>query len=77
MRQFDDGDALRPEEQDQGYDPQPDRHAAVGRNRRNHVEVKDCDHEQQDQVGAAEHALEVRLVRIGRGQYLLLGFWVS
>ena len=66
--QFDDGDALRPEEQEQRDDPQPDRDSAVGRNRRDHIQVEDGDHEQQNQVGAAENALEVRLVRIVRGQ---------
>ena len=48
MGQFDDGDALRPEEQEQRNDPQPDRDAAVGRNRRNHVQIEDGHHEQQE-----------------------------
>ena len=46
VRQFDDSDPLRPEEQDQRYDPQPDRHPPVGRNGRNHIQVEDCHHEQ-------------------------------
>ncbi len=54
-------------------DPQPDGDSAVGGDGRDHVQVEDSDHEQQNQIGAAEDALEMRLVRIVRGQYLLLG----
>ena len=43
VRQFDNGDALRPEKEQQCQGPEPDGHAAIGRDRRNHVQVDDCD----------------------------------
>ena len=61
MRQFDNRDALRPEEENQRNDPQPDRDAAVGGNRRHHVEVENGNHEQQNEITPAEHALQMRL----------------
>jgi hypothetical protein len=41
MREFDYGDALRPEEEDEGDDPEPDGDAAVGGDGGDHVEVED------------------------------------
>jgi hypothetical protein len=46
--EFDDGDALRPEEQDQRDDPKPDGDAAVGGDGGDHVQVEDCYYEQED-----------------------------
>ena len=68
LRQFNDGDSLRPEEKKQGDDPEPDGHAAIGGDRGNNVQIEDGDDEQQDQVEAAEDALQVWLVRIGGGR---------
>ena len=61
MRQFDHGDSLRPEEQKQRDDPQPDGHAAVGRDRRDDVQIEDRDHKQQHEIAASEDAYQVRL----------------
>jgi len=41
VREFDDGNALRPEEKDERDDPEPDGDAAVGGDRGNHVEIED------------------------------------
>src|SRR5580704_16032524 len=47
MREFDHSDPLRPEEEEQGDDPQPDGDSAVGCNRRNDIEVEDRNDEMQ------------------------------
>src|SRR4029077_6298039 len=75
VSQLDHSDALWPEEQQQSDDPQPDCDPAVGRNRRNHIQIEDRDHEQQDQVPPAEYSLQMRLggVVIFGGQMALLG----
>ena len=73
VSQLDHGNPLRPEKQEQRYDPQPDCDPAIGRNRRDHVQIENRHHEQENQVGAAEDTLEMRLLRIRRRQYLLLG----
>jgi hypothetical protein len=65
MRQFDDGDALRPEKQDEGNKPEPDGNAAVGGDGGNDVEIEDRDNEKQDQVTASEGSDEVRLRGLG------------
>ena len=59
MGEFDDGDALRPEEEEQGDDPEPDGDAAVGGDGGHDVEVEDGDDEKQHQVASSEDALEV------------------
>ena len=72
--EFDDGDALRPEEKKQGDDPEPDGDAAVGGDGGNDVEVEDGDYEEQDEIAASEGADQVRLScgLGGGGQSLLL-----
>src|SRR5262249_50567323 len=59
--EFDHRNSLRPEEQEQRDDPEPDGYATVGRNRRNDVQVKNGDHEQQNQIAPAENAFEMGL----------------
>src|ERR1700691_4239502 len=46
--EFDDGDALRPEEEDEGDEPEPDSDAAVGGNRGDYVQVEDGDYKEED-----------------------------
>ena len=48
MREFDDGDALRPEEKKERDDPEPDCDAAVGRDGGDDVQVEDGDYEEED-----------------------------
>ena len=60
MREFDDGDALRPEEEDERNNPEPDSNAAVGGDRRNDVEIEDGDDEKKNEVPTAEDAAEMR-----------------
>ena len=62
MRELDNGNALRPEKQQDRNDPQPDRDAAVCRDRRHHVQIKDRDDEKQHQVPASQDTLEMRLI---------------
>ena len=59
MRQLNHRDALRPEKQHQRNQPQPNGYAAVRRYARHHVQVEHRDHEQRDQIPAAQRALEV------------------
>jgi hypothetical protein len=66
MGQFDDGDALRPEKEQQGNDPEPDCDAAVGRDGWNDVQIEDGDYEEQNQVPAAKDALQVRMIGVLR-----------
>jgi hypothetical protein len=47
MSQFNDGDALGPEKEEQGDDPEPDGDATVGGDAGDDVEVEDGDHEEQ------------------------------
>ena len=61
VSEFDDGDALRPEEEKKGDDPEPDGDAAVGGDGWDDVEVKDGDYEEQDKIAASESADQVRL----------------
>src|SRR5579871_3700914 len=56
MRQFDDGDALRPKKQQQRDDPEPDRDATIGRDRRHNIEIEDGDDEKKHEVETAEDA---------------------
>ncbi len=60
--QFDDRDALRPEEEEQRNDPEPDSDATVGGDRGHDVEIEYGDDEEEDEIKAAEDAFEVRLV---------------
>ena len=53
VSQFDDCDALRPEEQQQGDDPEPNSHAAICSNRRHDVQIKNGYDKEQHQVPAA------------------------
>ena len=55
VRQLDDGQPLRPEEEQQCEDPQPDRHGPAGGDRRHCVEIQHRDHEQaaRDRVAPA------------------------
>ena len=62
MREFDHRDPLRPEKQQQRDDPQPDGHAAIGRDAGNNIQIEDGDDKQQHQVKASKDALQVRLV---------------
>src|ERR1700728_2118833 len=59
MRQFDDGDALWPEEQKQRDDPEPDCDTAVGRDGRDDVQVEDRDNEKEDEITASEGSDQV------------------
>ena len=61
VREFDDGDALRPEEKKQRDDPEPDGDAAVGGDRGDDVEIEDGDDEEQHQIAASEGADQVGL----------------
>src|SRR5262249_18019844 len=64
VSQFDDSYALRPEKEEQGNHPEPHGDAAVGSNAGHDVQVEYSNHEEQNQVEAAEYALQVRLVRV-------------
>jgi hypothetical protein len=57
--EFDDGDALGPEEEDEGDNPEPDGDAAVGGDGGDDVEVEDGDDEEEDEVAASEGADEL------------------
>jgi len=59
---------LRPEEQEQCDDPQPDGNAAIRGDARNYVQVEYGNDEEQHQVKASEDAFEVGLVGVGGGQ---------
>jgi len=59
--EFDDGDPLREKEEDQGDDPEPDRHAAVGCDGGDYIQVEDGDYEQEDEIAASESADQVGL----------------
>src|SRR5260370_41906396 len=48
-REFDDGDALRPKEEEEGDDPEPDGDAAVGGDAGDDVEIEDGDDEEEDE----------------------------
>ena len=61
VSEFDDGDALRPEEEDEGDDPEPDGDAAVGGDGGDYVQVEDGDYEEEDEIAASEGADEVGL----------------
>ncbi len=71
MGEFDDGDALRPEEKKKGDDPKPDGDATVRRDRGDNVEVEDRNDEKEDEIAASERADQVGLrggLGFGRGQ---------
>src|ERR1700741_2411164 len=58
--EFDHGDSLRPEEQEQRDDPEPDGYATVGRNRRDNVEIENGNDKEQHQVALAENSFQMR-----------------
>src|SRR5215469_6053320 len=51
--EFDDGDALGPEEKKKRDDPEPDGDAAVGGDRGDDVQVEDCYDEKEYKIAAA------------------------
>ncbi len=55
--EFNDGDALRPEEEHERNDPQPDGDAAVCGDGWQDVEIEDGDNEKEHEVALSEHAL--------------------
>ena len=59
--EFDDGDALRPEEKKKRDDPEPDGDAAVGRDGGDDVQVEDGDYEKENEIAASEGADQVGL----------------
>src|ERR1019366_3479465 len=71
MSEFDDGDALRPEEEDEGDDPKPDGDAAVRGDRRDDIQVEHRDNEKQHQVPFSKDAFEVRGFCWSRAQWVL------
>jgi hypothetical protein len=65
MGEFDDGDALRPEEKKKRDDPKPDGDAAVGGDGGDDVEVEDGDYEEEHEIAASEGADQVGLGGLG------------
>ena len=63
--EFNDGDALRQEEQQEAKDPQPDGDAAVRGNAGDDVEIEDGDDEEQHQVPASKGAAKAWRLMIG------------
>jgi len=59
--EFDDRNALGPEEKEERDDPEPDGDAAIGRDGRNNVEVEDRNDEKQYKIAASEGADQVGL----------------
>jgi hypothetical protein len=69
---LDNGDTLRPEEEDEGDDPEPDCDAAVGRDGRDDVQVEDGDDKEEDKIAASEGADEFGGGLCRRGQVCLI-----
>jgi hypothetical protein len=67
VSKFDDGDTLRPKEQSERNDPEPDGDAAVGSNGGDDVQIEDGDYEEKDEIAAPEGADELWLGGLGRG----------
>src|SRR5579871_192089 len=65
VSEFDDGDTLRPEEQKQGDDPEPNRNATVGGDRGNDVEIENGNHEEEHEIAASEGTDQVGLSGLG------------
>ena len=63
MGEFDDGNALRPEEKKKRDDPEPDGDAAVGGDGGDYIQVEDGDHEEKDEIAASEGADQMGLSR--------------
>src|SRR5579871_5737005 len=61
MGQLDNRDALRPEEEEERDDPEPDGDAAIGGDGRNDVQIEDGDDEEQNEIAASEGADQVGL----------------
>ena len=72
MCQFNNGDALGPEEKHERNNPQPDGDPAVCGDGRQDVEIEDGDNEKEHEVALSEHALEMREL-LGRGSGWDLG----
>ncbi len=53
MGQLNDGDALRPEKEQQGNEPEPNGDAAIRGDGRDDVEVKNGDDEKENQIATA------------------------
>src|SRR5215472_1848017 len=65
VREFDDGDALRPEKKKKRNDPKPDGDAAVCGDGWDNVQVENGNDKEQNEVPAAEDAFEMkRFVRL-------------
>ena len=61
VSEFDYGDALRKEEEEERDDPEPDCDPAVGGDGRDYVEIEDGNYEQENEIAAPEGADQVRL----------------
>src|SRR6185437_9438066 len=60
LREFDDGNALRPEKKDQRNNPEPDGDATVRGDGGDHVQVENSDDEKENEVPAAQNATQTR-----------------
>src|SRR6266849_4780010 len=58
--ELDHGDTLRPKEQCERDDPEPDGYAAVGGDRRYDVEIEDGNHKKENKVPPTEDAAQMR-----------------
>src|ERR1700690_2648737 len=67
MGQLNHRNALRPEEQNDRNNPEPDGHAAVGRNARHDIEVEHGYNEQPDKIPAPQSAFQVASNRLRYG----------
>jgi hypothetical protein len=56
MRELDHCDSLWPEEKYKGDDPEPNCHAAIGRNTRHNVEVEHSHNEKRDEIPPPQRA---------------------
>src|SRR6476620_6575738 len=50
---FDDSDSLRPKEQQQRNNPQPNRNAAIGRDAGDYIQIEYCHHKKQHEIAAS------------------------
>src|SRR5207244_523609 len=53
--------SLRPEEQNQRNNPEPNCYAAIGRNRWQHVQIKNRDNKEKDEIPLSQHTLQMRM----------------
>jgi hypothetical protein len=63
--EFDDCDALRPEEEQEGDDPEPDGDSTIGSNAGDDVQIEDGYDKEENQIAASEGADQVRLSGLG------------